>query len=117
MASTRWKDIYNFLKSKGYDVYAPAQHEGECLSSYIVVKLDTSSQVGKLSSDQQKYTLMAYVPKDKYSELEDYVEGIKRDMREMFPMIVSVRFQTASYYDDAVKGHMVSLQYRNNRKV
>ena len=34
---SRWEDIYNYLKSKGFKVYSPGQHEGECLSSYVVV--------------------------------------------------------------------------------
>lgn len=36
---SRWKDLYSFLESKGYEVYSPGQKDGECLSQYVVLKL------------------------------------------------------------------------------
>ena len=34
---TRYMDIYDHLVAKGFDVYTPAQHKGECVTPYIVV--------------------------------------------------------------------------------
>ena len=37
---TRWMDIYKCLQRHGFDVYSPAQKEGECTKPYVVVKND-----------------------------------------------------------------------------
>lgn len=115
--SSRWKDISNFLTSAGYDVYSPAQHEGECTSRYIVLKVGTFTGVAGISSARYVYDLMVYVPKDEYSQLEEFVEEVKKTMKGMEPMIKPSNTQTGSYYDDSVKGHMISIQYTNARKL
>lgn len=113
--SSRWGDIYNSLKRDGYDVYSPAQHEGECLSPYIVIKIGLLNQVSTFSSTRYVYDLLVYVPKDEYSILEAFVEKVKSDMKKLEPMIMPMHTQTPSFYDDGVKGHMISIQYRSNR--
>lgn len=117
MSYNRWGDIYKHLKSQGVDVYSPAQHEGECISPYVVVKMLSNNQVGRFSSSQAQYDVLIYIPKNQYSQLEDYVQKIKDLMKGLYPMIVPLGSQTPSYYDDIVKGHMVSVQYRNNQKL
>lgn len=117
MSKSRWADIYNLLKRKGFKVYSPAQHEGECTEKYIVVKLGTLQRANDFSSVQYQYDLMLYVPKDEYSELEPFVEDVKKVMKELEPMIKPLNSQTGSFYDDIVKGHMVSIQYSNYRKL
>lgn len=114
--NNRWGDIYKHLQSKGFKVYAPAQHEGECTEKYIVVQLYLGSQVSTYSSYSQQYDILLYVPKDQYSQLEDFIASVKAAMKEMEPTIMPLYSQTASYYDEAVGGHMVSIQYRNSRK-
>lgn len=34
-------------------------------------------------------------------------------MRSLYPLFVLTGFETAAYYDDTVKAHMVSIEYRN----
>lgn len=113
----RWGDIYNHLKASGFDVYSPAQHEGECLSKYIVVKLLGSSRISYFSSVSQQYDILIYVPRTEYSEIEDFVASVKQAMKKLEPMIMPMESQTPTFYDDSVKGHMVSIQYRNSRKL
>ena len=115
--NNRWGDIYLHLKSKGFDVYAPAQHTGECLSRYVVVKITESTQIGSFSSLSQYYDILLYIPKDEYSEFEDFVLSVENAMKELKPMIMPLNSRTPSFYDDAVKGHMISIQYRNSRKM
>ena len=117
MADNRWADIYRTLKEAGHDVYSPGQHIGECLAPYVVVKISTGTQYQDFSTLQYSYDLMIYVPKDDYSVLESYVEQVKSDMKKLQPMIMPLNTQTPSYYDDAIKGHMISVQYRNYRKL
>lgn len=115
--SSRWADIYKLLKSKGFDVYSPAQHDGECTSKYIVVKLGTLQKPFDFSTVRYQYDLMLYVPQSEYSTLEPFVESVKAAMKELEPMVKPANTQTGSFYDDAIKGHMVSIQYYNNRKL
>lgn len=115
--NNRWGDIYKHLKSKGFDVYAPSQHIGECTSKYVVVKILGSSKIGDFSSVSQQYDILMYMPKYEYSQFEDFIASVKQAMEELQPMIMPMYTQTQSFYDDTVKGHMVSIQYRNSRKI
>lgn len=114
---SQWQNIYKHLSECGLDVYSPGQHQGECTSPYVVVKDAGTNPLGNFSSTQTLYDVMCYVPKDKFSTLEPYVKHVKTCMRGLYPAIIPVNFETASFLDDTVKGHMISVQYRNNRKL
>lgn len=115
MADSRWQDIYLQL-NKSFDVYSPGIKVGECTSKYIVVKNDGSSQHASFSSDVDMYAVMCYVPKDAYSTLEPFVQEVKKVMKALEPMILPYGSQTPSYYDDSVKAHMISIEYKNYKK-
>lgn len=114
---SQWQRIYTHLKQNGFDVYSPGQHKGECISPYVVVKDSGLNPLSSFSSTQALYDVMCYVPKEQFSTLEPYVDSVKACMKGLYPSIISTNFQTASYLDDTVKGHMISVQYRNNRKL
>lgn len=113
---SRWKDIYRHLHSNGVDVYSPGQHQGECLSPYVVVKDAGSSQFNGFSSTSNAYDIMCYVPKSQFSELEPFVDCVESLMDGLYPMLKSTHDKTPSFYDDSVKAHMVSMTYVNHRK-
>ena len=116
MADTRWEDIFEKLQEHGSDVYSPGRKTGECTSPDVVVK-DAGRVVStEVSSSQDLYDLMCYVPKDNYSTLEPFVDRVETVMDELFPMIRPMHFRTASFYDDSVKAHMISTQYVNWKK-
>lgn len=116
MADTRWEDIFEKLQEHGIDVYSPSQHTGECTSPYVVVKDAGRSASTEVSSSQDLYDLMCYVPKNNYSTLEAFVDRVETVMDELFPMVRSMHFRTPSFYDDSVKAHMISTQYVNWKK-
>lgn len=116
MEDTRWKDIYNKLRSKGFDVYSPGQKTGECTDPYVVIKNSGRVSSTDISSSQDLYDLMCYVPEDRYSTLEPFVDSVESAMDELFPMIRSQHFRTASFYDSTVSAHMVSTQFVNWKK-
>lgn len=116
-AVSRWQDIYLHLQTAGFDVYPPGIKTGECTSKYIVVKNDGSSRHIGISTDDDFYAVMCYVPKEAYSTLEPFVQQIKKQMKELEPMILPYGSQTPSYYDDSVKAHMISIQYKNYKKL
>ncbi len=113
---SQWKNLYTHLKQNGFDVYSPGQHQGECTSPYVVVKDSGMYQFNGFSSNRATYDIMCYVPKDNFSQLEPFVDQVEAILKELEPMIKSAHYRTPSFYDDTVKGHMVSIQYINYRK-
>lgn len=114
---SRWQDIFLNLKKQGFDVYSPGIKTGECVSEYVVVKNDGSSKHTSFSTDVDLYAVMCYVPKNKYSSLEPLVQRVKNAMKRLEPMIKPYGIQTPSYYDDSYKAHMVSIEYKNYKKL
>lgn len=117
MADGRMQDIYLHLKNDGFEVYFPAQKVGECISPYVVVRDATTSRYLDYSSTVTYYDLLCYIPKDHFSQLEPFVEMVKESMKELVPMILPTHTQTQSYYDDSIKAHMISVLYKNYRKI
>lgn len=114
---SRWQDLYKFLQRKGYDVYHPGQKEGECLSPYVVLKYSGAVKTQQISSRQDLYDVMVYVPKTQYSKLETLVQSIITDMKELEPLFLPYgNQQDPSYYDDSVKAHFVTVVYMNYKK-
>lgn len=116
-AESRWQDIFKHLKSAGFDVYSPGVKIGECMSQYIVLKNNGSTKHESFSSDIDLYSVMCYVPRDKYSELEPLIQRVKEVMKGLRPMILPYGSQTPSFYDDTYKAHMVSIEYKNYKKL
>lgn len=114
---SRWQDIFTHLKKAGFDVYSPGMKTGECISEYLVVKNDGSSKHISFSTDVDLYAVMCYVPKEKYSSLEPFVQRVKNSMKGLAPMITPYGSQSPSYYDDSLKAHMVSIEYKNYKKI
>lgn len=113
---SRWQDIYICLENAGFDVYSPQTKEGECTKPYVVIANGSTSQYRNFSSENQFYSIMCYVPKMQYSKLEPFYLSVKNAMKDLEPMLRFEKSITGSYYDDAVKAHMVSLDYTNVRK-
>lgn len=116
-AESRWQDIFLCLQEAGFEVHSPGTKVGECTSPYVVVKNNGSAQHTGLSTDDDFYSVMCYVPKKAYSQLEPMVQRAKRAMVALKPMILPYGSQTPSYYDDSVKAHMVSIEYKNYKKM
>ena len=116
-AESRWQDIFLHLKKAGFVVYSPGTKVGECTEEYIVVKNDGSSKHPTVSSDNDLYAVMCYVPKESYSRLEPMVQEVKNAMKGLEPMILPYGSQTPSYYDDSYKAHMISIEYKNYKKI
>lgn len=110
-------DIYAHLDNNGIEVYTPGQKKGECIAPYVVVKDAGTTQYNQFSSTRTLYDVMCYVPKDKFTELEQFVSKVEGIMDELKPMIMPTYTKTASFYDDIFKAHMISIQYRNMRKI
>lgn len=109
-----WADIFNYLKLKGFDVYSPEILQGECTKPFIVVRNNGLIEIPGTSSNDWLYQLVIYVPQKQYSLLEPYVKSVMKAMRELEPLIMPVNNISSSVYDDAVKGHQVTIDYKNH---
>lgn len=116
MENSRWKDIFRHLKIFGFSVYPPGNKTGECVEPYIVIKDAGTTKVSGISSSLALFDVMVYVPYNRYSELEEYVRKVEIAMDELWPMIRPAHFKTTSFYDESIKGYMVSIQYQNYQK-
>lgn len=114
--ASRWEDIFRCLEKGGFKVYPPGIATGECKEPYVVVKNDGSTTHSSFSTDVSLYAIMCYVPKQAYSKLEPLVQSVKKAMVDLEPMIKQYGQETPSYYDDSVKAHMVSIEYKNYKK-
>lgn len=115
MSETIWGKIFKHLKTNGFNVYSPGTKDGECVSKYVVVKNLNVTAHTSFSTDNAYYDILIYVPKNAYSQLESYVEDVKKSLKEL-NFIKDAGMQTESYYDDKIKAHMVSVSYLNYRK-
>ena len=116
-AADRILDIYNLLKTEKVEVYLPGQHQGEVKTKYVVVTDQGANRFDNFSSTQCFVELLLYVPKEKYSELITFANTIKGYMKGLEPMIKPTYNESASFYDDIVKGHMISIEYQYYRKI
>lgn len=112
---TIWERIADALRLHGIDVYPPATKQGECKSEYVVIKEDGSNQIGTFSSESHYYTILCYVPKERYTQLSRFKQEIKAIVAtDLYPMLMPTGQETPDFYDDTVKAHMVSITYRNS---
>ena len=103
--------IYKHLKNNGFDVYSIGQHEGICLSPYIVVKENGESEVVGTSLVNDSIELLIYYPFGRYSEISEYKKRILNIMKyqrgvrrviEAMPTII----------DNDKKAYMTSFTYK-----
>ena len=112
---TEW--IYDTLKEAGFDVYAPGQHKGECISEYVVVQDAGNVNTTNMRVKTKTFNILCYVPSSKYFELERFKERIIGTLREIYPMIIETGNETSSYFDESVKGWTQSIEYENYRQI
>jgi hypothetical protein len=114
---SRYKDIYVHLKSHGFNVFTPGTKSGTCTEKYLVLKKDGAAEHTSFSTMISYYSVLVYVPAEKYSTLDEYVEEVKECMKKLKPLIYPYGQEDPSFYDDSIKAHMVSIMYKNYKKM
>jgi hypothetical protein len=114
--STRWQDITEHLTASGFDVPSPGTAEGVCKATYIVVKHNGTTPLNRFSTNIDFYDVLVYVPQQNYSDLEGTIQRVKAAMKELEPMVLPTGNQTPSFYEAAIKAHMISVEYKNYKK-
>lgn len=111
-----WKKIFKKLTDLGYDVYPPGVKNEECKDIYVVVKNDGGSRLGDFSSQQILYDFLIYTPRNRYDEIEDFIQKIKKDINVSVPELFDTGQQTPPFYDEEIAAYMVSFLYRCSAK-
>lgn len=107
--------IISVLKNNKIDAFPPATKKGECKKEYVVVKNSGSSQIGNLSSEVHYIDILCYVPQNKYTTLETFKKNVKKIIHDnLYPRVMETGSETIDYYDEEIKGHMVSFMLRNS---
>ena len=84
------------------------------MKPYLVVKYNGTSGGMSFSSREDLYSILCYVPANQYSKMEQLVQNVRHDMKELEPMfLVYNDQQLPAYFDDANKGHYVEIDYKN----
>lgn len=111
----RYEDIMDFLISEKYDVFAAGVHKGQVTSPYVVVKPTRGIKLFNYSSVIQYYDILIYGRT--LTETVRLADEINKKMEQLRPMIICTYNQTEPFYDDDVKGFMISTEYRNVKKL
>lgn len=111
------EDIYDTLKENGFETYYPSQKVGECKSEYVVIKKEGSSQHGTFKTDDDQYSILCYVPQTRYGDLERLLLKVKSTMKKIYPRVIPLGSQSPSYYDELIKAHMITIYYKNYKKM
>jgi len=99
------------LKGHGIEVKSPGVEYGDVITKFVVVNYYGASSLGSFSSEQVVYDLDVYVPQKRYSELEPFIFEVKQAMEDLRPMLKLNGYESPSYYDDSIKGHVVTIEY------
>lgn len=111
---TTWKRIKDAFNEEKIELYPPAYKHGDCEKPYVVCKNDGNAPIAGYSSCTKYYTFILYVPRDRYADLDSFVETVKSVLEKLQPALMSVGERTPDFYDDTYKAHTTSIMYRNN---
>lgn len=112
-----WKLIFNKLKEKGLNPYAPGQHQGDCIERYCVVK--ENSQAPYFNSNRIGYRsidIILYVPLNSYIAVEPYAQLIRAAMKEL-TFLRKTGTETPIITDDTKKAYTTSIEYQILKKL
>ena len=114
---SRLKDIYKFLENAGFEVYFRGQHEGHCITKYVVIASTGDTKLPSVSSVQNTVEIMCYVPVRISGDLEEFCDQVKEAMKGMYPMIYNQYSDIGDYIDDDIKAVMRTIQYKFYKKI
>lgn len=114
---SRYEDLFSHLKSKGYDCYMPGQHVGETLTKYLVIKFNGPIPLNGVTSHQDLYAVMCYVPESQYFELDSFLQEVRSAVLELRPMFMpNTSAQSFSAFDEAARGYYITMEFTNTKK-
>ncbi len=104
-----WSDLFLYLKDEGFNVFSLGQHQGKCITEYIVLR--NNGIFPGPRKERREYELLLYFPIEKYSEFESYIERVKKSMNRLYPGVKLIEPETPHYLDKDVLAYMTSVTY------
>lgn len=104
-------ELYKHLKEKGFEVYSIGQHEGICLSPYLVIKENGTNEVAGKSLVNEVVEILVYYPIGSYSLIGTYTDKLKKEMRGL-NKLRRVLDPMPTIVDDEKKAYMTSYFYK-----
>lgn len=101
--------LYDFLSSKGFEVYFINKKTDKCNSKYIVIKDMGQSPQFSNKVGNSLIHLILYIPSNNYSSMRDYSIEITRAMNDID--IRKTGNETPIVFDDVVEGYTKSIEY------
>ena len=114
---TRLRDMYKTLQNDGIDVYFQGQHKGDCIDPYVVLLSRGETQYFNYSSTEGKIEVLCYVPISTASELDLFVEKVRKSLKYLHPMVKDAYNDIGDYIDNDIKAVLRTLQYNYYRKI
>lgn len=108
---SRWQEIVNCLTSHGIEVKSPGVDFGDVRTKFVIPLYYGASPIYGFSSEQVVYDLNVFVPQKRYSELEPFIQEVKNAMEDLRPMLKLNGYDSPSFYDDSIHGHVVTIEY------
>lgn len=108
--------VYRHLASKGYDCYAPNQHQGLCTKLYLVIYDGETRGQGGNTVGQTMLDVMIVNPVNEHSKLESRVREVKDYLKEL-DFIQLTGFISGTMPQSEKKAHSKVIQCVNNRRL
>ncbi|MCM0648633.1 hypothetical protein NBE98_09630 [Clostridium swellfunianum] len=109
--------IYDYLNSKGIDVYFIGQHQGECDNPYVVLKDDGT--VGQNDSNKigaQTVDIIFFIPQNQFTKSISYKKQVKGYLKEL-NFIRYTGVESGAVTDDEKKAITFSVMYEILKKL
>lgn len=112
-----WELMYRTLKDAGIDVYTPSQHEGDCVSPYVVISPQGSNRFNEYSTEVINIDVLCYVPMNKFSMLDPFVNEVKGILEGIYPVIKNTYNDVPGFPDDSNKSMSWSISYEGHKQL
>ena len=112
-----FKVIFDKLKEKNINPYAPGKHKGLCDKPFCVIL--EGSQVSSINTNQvgqQRIDIIVFVPLESYIRLKEYKASIRSAMKEL-KSIRKTGFETSTITDDDKQAYTMSIEYVIQKKL
>jgi hypothetical protein len=109
--------VYEFLQSKGIDVYFIGQHQGECKAPYVVLKDDnTTGHNGSNKIGSQVVDIIFFMPQNQFTKTKSFKSEIKTYLKEL-NFLRYTGIETGTVTDDEKKALTFSVLYQIQKEL
>ena len=110
--------VFEYLEDEGHDVYFPNSHKGVVNAPIIVIyDMGQYSQFNNRFVGSTLIHLILHVPQDKYLDIIDLKEKVRKDMKCLKHLLKATGTETPTINDDIKKSYTLSIEYEVLKKL